>query len=343
MQFVSAARMVILIAVATAMLIRFRASPQPHTRSRAVWVALSPLAAGAVAIQFLSGIRAQAINSAVGIDQFNQLPVAVAATVDFAAALWFARTLRAASMNSDQPAQPLSSGSTEIFAALAMTAITVFVFAMSSPKDRFAEHAQHWWIVYAACWSCYSMVLTIATCRTLLRTLSALSTVVTRTTITLLIVGTAAEVPYVLIRCIRWLSVGTHPAEITIGFWTSAARFLLVATAYLIIAVAPRIEELTYSWKSHRLRNLWQDMVTAAHSHAPRPSGPARARLHQQVIDINDAVAIIATSTDASMASTTRHIVRRLASLPQPLTAHEIITEYTRCRKQPGARVEAVD
>ena len=59
-------------------------------RQRPIWVVFVPLAAGAIAIQFLRDDLAASLNDLVGIDEFNQLLASLMALCDFAAVWWFA-------------------------------------------------------------------------------------------------------------------------------------------------------------------------------------------------------------------------------------------------------------
>ncbi|GGQ80760.1 MAB_1171c family putative transporter [Couchioplanes azureus] len=289
--WVESLRGVILVVVWAVLILRVPAVRR--RRQRPAWVVLLCLAAGSVAIQ--AGV-ARWIDGVTGVAHLSDLVVSLVALTDFAAVWWFAQHLR-------RDADPAPRHRAPWLAAAAMAAAAVLLFAVTPEADRFGKEAHGWWIVYAVAWIGYGATTAIAAAAIFWRTARSVRGPLLRYSMLALTIGVGAELPYLVIRAVRWFVPGT-PAELALaGFWCSFARFVVVALACSVAALEPMRKAVVYWGRRQRLYALWSLLRESTpglvlHQPVSRTAdlfvlGNTWELLHQRVVEIRDSITFL--------------------------------------------------
>jgi hypothetical protein len=284
-------RGVLLLIVWTVLIIRIPAAWRP--RQRPAWMVLVALAGGSVVIQ---AEVAQWINRVSGVARASDLVVALVALVDFAAVWWFALDLHRAAgavRNRWQRAPLIAAGT--------MALLAIGFFVVTPAADRFGEQAHGWWFGYALAWIGYGATTAVGAATIFWRHGWAMRSMVLRVSLLALALGTAAELPYLAIRAVRWSVPDAPSALVLIGFWCSFTRFVVVALACSLATLEPLRRAALYRLRRQRLYRLWLLLRTATPDLVLQPprapvvdlmaSGSSWELLHQRVVDIRDSVA----------------------------------------------------
>ncbi|WP_329172494.1 hypothetical protein OG754_10810 [Streptomyces decoyicus] len=287
---VEKARGVLLLVVWSVLILRIPALR--HPRRRPVWYVLVALALGSLVIQAPVG---RWIDATTGIAKAGDLAVALVALTDFAAVWWFAIRLHTAGYSA--PAwlrrAPWVSGAT-------MAALALFFFAVTPAAERFGEQARGGWTGYMIAWIAYGLLTAVGAGALFWKHGLTMRSPVLRVSVLALALGTSAEVPYLVVRTIRWITPDSAPELALTGFWCSFARFVLVALGCSLAALEPPMKALLHWHRRQRLRALWLLLrqATPELMVVPPPSRGADLldlthaweRLHQRVIDIRDSI-----------------------------------------------------
>ncbi|MEV6599771.1 MAB_1171c family putative transporter [Actinoplanes sp. NPDC051346] len=306
-------------------------------RQRPAWIVLLCLATGSVVIQ--AGV-AQWIDGVTGVAHLSDLVVSLVALTDFAAVWWFALHLR-------RDTHPGPARWAPLLAAGAMATAAVLLFVVTPEADRFGKEAHGWWIAYAIAWIAYGTVTATAASAIFWRTARSIRGPLLRYSMLALTVGVGAELPYLVIRAIRWFVPGT-PAELAVaGFWCSFARFVVVALACSVAALEPMRKAIVYWGRRQRLYGLWSllrestpDLVL--HEPVSRTAdlagrGNAWELLHQRVVEIRDSITYLhdGWATPALLRDAAEHAVGETDR--QRLVAIACWVETTRREARAGA------
>ena len=286
-------RGVILLVVWIVLVVRIPATWRP--RQRPAWIVLAALAAGAIAIQ---APIAQWINHATGVSRANELAVTLVALTDFAAVWWFALTLHRAGHSI-----PAWLRRAPLVCAATMAVLAVFFFVVTPAAQRYGAQARGWWIGYAVAWIVYGAITATGAATIFWRHGVTMRSPVLRVSVLMLAVGTTAELPYLVIRAVRWFVPGTSPTLALVGFWCSFARFVLVALGCSVAAMEPLRKAILHWYRRQRLYGLWL-LLRQATPELVVQAPPSRAadlvaydntweRLHQRVVDIRDSITFL--------------------------------------------------
>ncbi|MDV6278097.1 DUF6545 domain-containing protein [Rhodococcus erythropolis] len=335
-EWIDQARLALMVMVICALGLRAPAIRDP--RQRPIWVVLVPLAAGAIAIQLLRDDLAASLNEVVGIDEFNELLVGVVALCDFAAVWWFAVRLH----RSARPT-PRWLVRAPVASALVTAPMLIGYFAISPGELRFGEQARSWWLGYAVTWTIYAALTAVGALVLLCLAARTIESTVLRVSVLLMAAGTAAELPYLITRNIRWF---THapPSMPAWSFGFSFTRFALVALGACLAATWPILRGIGDHLRYRRLTPLWTLLTAATPELRVCPPAPARLAdiaaadlgwelLHQRMIDIHDSLLALHARATAELvdrahtyADTHARARRRTATALGYLTAH-VLTE----------------
>jgi len=286
-------RGVILLVVWAVLVVRIPAIWRP--RQRPAWVVLALLAGGSVAIQ---APVAQWVNQTTGIAKANELLVTLVALSDFAAVWWFALTLHRAGHS-----VPAWLRRAPLVCAATMAVLAVTFFAVTPAAQRYGAQAHGWWIGYAVAWILYGTITATGAAAIFWRHGVTMRSPMLRVSVLMLAVGTSAELPYLVIRAVRWFVPGTSPTLALVGFWCSFARFVLVALGCSLAAIEPLRKAILHWYRRQRLRGLWL-VLRQATPELVVQAPPSRfrdlltldntwERLHQRVVDIRDSITFL--------------------------------------------------
>ncbi|WP_308432116.1 DUF6545 domain-containing protein [Streptomyces cinnamoneus] len=261
---------------------------------RPVWIVLLVLATGSLMIQAPVG---KWLDSTTGVAKAGELAVALVALTDFAAVWWFAVALHRAGH-----ATPAWLRRAPAVSAATMAALAVAFFVVTPAPDRFGAQAHGWWAGYAVAWITFGLVTAVGAGALFWRHGITMRSPVLRLSMLALAVGTTAELPYLVIRAIRWFTEA--PATLAlVGFWCSFTRFVLVALGCSLAALEPLRRAALYWYRRQRLYGLWMLLRQATPELVvltPRSrtsdlltfSNPWE-QLHQRVIDIRDSITFL--------------------------------------------------
>ncbi|MEV8504841.1 MAB_1171c family putative transporter [Actinoplanes sp. NPDC051475] len=291
--WVESLRGVLLIIVWTVLILRLPAVRR--RQQRPAWVVLLCLALGSVVIQ--AGV-ARWIDGTSGVAHLSDLVVSLVALTDFAAVWWFALHLhRAAHPGSGQPFRA------PLVAAATMAVIAVVLFVLTPDADRYGKQAHGWWIPYAIAWIGYGATTAIGAAAIFWRTARSMRSPILRVSMIALALGVGAELPYLVIRAVRWFVPDTPAGLAVAGFWFSFTRFVVVALACSVAALEPMRRALLYRARRQRLYGLWLLLRKATpelvlHEPRSRPadllsSGDSWELLHQRVVEIRDSITFL--------------------------------------------------
>ncbi|OJF14458.1 hypothetical protein BG844_09665 [Couchioplanes caeruleus subsp. caeruleus] len=277
---------------------------------------------------------ARRIDDATGVTHLSDLVVTMVALTDFAAVWWFAQHLRRDEEPGPARRAPLS-------AAAAMATAAIVLFILTPEADRFGKQAHGWWIVYAIAWIGYGATTAVAAAAIFWRTARSMRSPLLRYSMIALTIGVGAELPYLVIRAIRWFVPGT-PAELAVaGFWCSFARFVVVALACSIAALEPMRKAVVYWGRRQRLHRLWSLLRESTpelvlHEPVSRTAdlvgfGNTWELLHQRVVEIRDSITFLhdGWATPALLRAAVDHAGKTGAG-PQRLVAIACWVEATR-------------
>ncbi|SFQ71242.1 hypothetical protein SAMN05421810_11433 [Amycolatopsis arida] len=325
-------RGVILLVVWVVLVLRVPAARDP--RQRPAWVVLGALAVGSVVIQ--APVK-QWINDVVGIDKAHELVITLVALTDFAAVWWFALVLHAAGH-----AVPTWLRRAPFYCAAAMAVLAVAFFAVTPPADRYGARAEGWWVGYAVSWIGYGMITAVGASVLFWRHGLTMRDRVLRVSVLALAAGTTAEVPYLVIRAIRWFAPGASPDLAIVGFWFSFTRFVLVALGCSLAALEPLRTALLHWYRRQRLSGLWRQLraatpelvVTGPESRVADLLAVRNGweRLHQRVVEIRDSISFLHSgwASPELLRAATDHAVEVAPPGRERLTATAAWIEATR-------------
>ncbi|MEV5239843.1 DUF6545 domain-containing protein [Streptomyces cinnamoneus] len=261
---------------------------------RPVWVVLLVLATGSLMIQAPVG---KWLDGTTGVAKAGELAVALVALTDFAAVWWFAVALHRAGH-----ATPAWLRRAPAVSAAAMAALAVAFFVVTPAPDRFGAQAHGWWAGYAVAWITFGLVTAVGAGALFWRHGITMRSPVLRLSMLALAVGTTAELPYLVIRAIRWFTEAP-PTLALVGFWCSFTRFVLVALGCSLAALEPLRRAALYWYRRQRLYGLWMLLRQATPELVvltPRSRTSdlltftnAWEQLHQRVIDIRDSITFL--------------------------------------------------
>ncbi|GII95035.1 DUF6545 domain-containing protein [Sinosporangium siamense] len=290
--WVESVRGLILVVVWAVLILRIPALRRP--RQRPVWLVLFVLAMGSVAIQEWVG---QWIDGVTGVPKASELAVVFVALTDFAAVWWFAITLQQAGGTA-----PAWLRRAPLVCAVTMAVLATALFTVTPPADRFGSQAHGWWVVYALVWISYGLITAVGAAAVFWRYGVTMRSPVLRLSVLALAVGTSAEVPYLVIRGIRWFT-DAPPDLVLVGFWCSFARFMLVALGCSLAALEPLLTTILYWYRRQRLHSLWLLLRQAT---PELQMGARQSRmselwtfkdieelLHQRMIEIRDSITFL--------------------------------------------------
>ncbi|GAA1217951.1 hypothetical protein GCM10009665_04800 [Kitasatospora nipponensis] len=291
--WVETLRGVILLIVWTVLAVRLPALRR--SSHRPVWAVLFMLAGGALAIQAPVG---HWIDRTTQIPAAAELAVALVALTDFATVWWFAVALHGAGHRT-----PTWLRRAPLACAATMAALAVLFFALTPAHDRFGAQAHGWWVGYAIAWSSYGLITAVGAAALFWWHGVTMRSAVLRLSMLALAVGCTAEVPYQVIRAVRWFDPHASPTLTLAGFWCSFARFVLVALGCSLAALEPLRKAVLYRYRRQRLHALWlllreatpELVLTAPQARLAEllTPGDAWEHLHQRVIDIRDSIAYL--------------------------------------------------
>lgn len=286
----------IFVVVWATLILRLPAVRNP--RQRPAWIVLVPLGVGAAVVMLLQSQRATRFNAAIGLAQGNELIVGLVAAIDFAAVWWFALFLQ----SNDHPVKRWKYWA-PVYAAATMSALTIVFFALTPAHDRFAEHARHWWIGYAVAWSTYGTITVVNAAVLFLRSTCTVRNPSLRISFLALTIGTGAEVPYLLLRAIRWFTPQDHPLLIHVASACSDMRFVLVALGCSSAALQQLGASIVYWYQRQRLYRLWASLRAATPELVLTPPRSRSsdlitfrnswAELHQRIIEMQDCISAL--------------------------------------------------
>jgi uncharacterized protein DUF6545 len=287
-------------------------------RQRPILVVLLPLTVGTLSLQLLQGKAADRLNHLVGIDQINQLVVSLVAMTDFAAVSWFAIQLHFPGSN-----LRWIPGIT----ALLTAPVLIGFFAATPASLRYGDHANGWWIGFAITWICYCTINHLGAATLLISAGRTVTHRTLRVSIFLMAAGSAAMIPYLIIRALRWFT-SAPPCLANWNLLLSFTRFTLVALGSCLAATQPLLRILRDDYHYRRLAPLWT-LLTTTTPHLRTTPTAARSSgsrgwelLHQRIIDIHDRLtALHAHATPQLHAAANRYSLhspahhRRIAAL----------------------------
>ncbi|MDQ8702859.1 hypothetical protein RCO28_10205 [Streptomyces sp. LHD-70] len=288
--WVETMRGVVLAVVWTVLVLRIPALRR--SGQRPVWAVLLVLAAGSLLIQAQMGAW---VDEVTGVPKAGELAVTLIALTDFAVVWWFALTLRAV----DRPT-PAWLRRAPLGCALVTAGAAFAFFVLADEQDRYGEQAHGWWVAYALVWVGYGLVTAVGAAAVFWRYGLRMLSPTLRASMLLLALGTSAEVPYLVIRGLRWFDPDASPALALAGFWCSFARFVLVALGCSLAAIDPLRKASLFYYRRQRLFRLWRLLRQATPellvvTPQSRLSDLLTFRnswelLHQRVIDIRDSI-----------------------------------------------------
>ncbi|MDV6278224.1 DUF6545 domain-containing protein, partial [Rhodococcus erythropolis] len=260
------------------------------------------------------------------------------ALCDFAAVWWFAVRLH-------RSARPTPRWLVRAPVASAMITAPMLIgyFAITPADLRFGEQAQSWWIGYAVTWTIYAALTAVGALTLLCLGARTIESTALRVSVLLMAAGTAAELPYLITRNIRWFT-HTPPSMPAWSFGFSFARFALVALGACLAATWPMLRGIGDHLRYRRLTPLWTLLTAATPELRVCPPAPARLAdvaaadlgwelLHQRMIDIHDSLLALHARATAELvdrahtyAHTRTRARRRTATALGYLTAH-VLTE----------------
>lgn len=290
--WVETMREVIFFIVWAVLILRFSTLWRP--RQRPAWIVLAALSTGSVVIQ--ADVR-RWIDHTTGVEGASELIVALTAIADFGAVWWFALELHRAA----HPAR-MRRLLAPVVAAGTMAIIAIALFFVTPPVDRFGEQAHGWWILYAIAWIGYGATTAASAAFLFWRHGITMSNPTLRVSMLVLSVGVGAELPYLVIRAVRWFSAPA-PELALASFWCSFARFVIVALGCSLAALDPLRKALLHWQRRQRLYGLWLLLRRATPELAleePRSRlvdmttfGNTWEELHQRVVEIRDSIAFL--------------------------------------------------
>ncbi|NBE56208.1 hypothetical protein GUY60_33210 [Streptomyces sp. YC537] len=235
------------------------------------------------------------IDTTTGVAKAGELAVTLIALTDFAAVWWLALTLRTV----DRPTPAWLRRAPLVCAAVTAVAACV-LFALAAEEHRYGERAEGVWVAYAVVWIGYGLVTAVGAAAVFWRYGLRMHSPALRASMLLLAVGTSAEVPYLVIRAVRWFDPEVSPALALAGFWCSFARFVLVAVGCSLAAIDPLRKASLFWYRRQRIYRLWRLLRQATPellvvTPRSRLSDLLTFRnswelLHQRVIDIRDSI-----------------------------------------------------
>ncbi|GHF36008.1 hypothetical protein GCM10010218_16830 [Streptomyces mashuensis] len=290
--WVETARGVILFVVWSVLVLRLPALRRPAQRP--VWIVLALLATGALFIQQQMG---HWVDDVTGVPKAGELAVALIALCDFTAVWWFSVTLHAAGHR-----VPAWLRRAPVVCAATMAVLAFAFFAVTPVPDRFGAQAHGWWAGYAACWITFGTVTAVGAAACFWRDGLTMRSPVLRLSVLALALGTSAELPYLVVRGVRWYTDAPGWLQL-LGFWCSFARFVLVALGCSLAAVEPLRQAAVHWYRRQRLHGLWLLLRRATPELVvvPPPSrttdllarGDSWELLHQRVIEIHDSITFL--------------------------------------------------
>lgn len=255
-------------------------------RQRPILFVLLPLTVGTLSLQLLQGETADRLNHLVGIDQVNQLVVSLVAMTDFAAVWWFAIQLHFPGSN-----LRWIPGITVLLTA----PVLIGFFAVTPASLRYGDHADDWWIGFAITWICYCTINHLGAATLLISVGRTVTLRTLRVSIFLMAAGSAAMIPYLIIRALRWFT-SAPPGLANWNLLLSFIRFALVALGSSLAATQPLLRTLRDHYHYRRLAPLWT-LLTSTTPHLRTTPTALRSTgsrgwelLHQRIIDIHDSL-----------------------------------------------------
>jgi hypothetical protein len=258
-------------------------------RQRPILFVLLPLTVGTLSLQLLQDKTADRLNQLVGIDQINQLVVSLIAMTDFAAVWWFAIQLQFP--DSDLRWVP---GITVLLTA----PVLIGFFAVTPASLRYDDHANSWWIGFAITWICFCTINHLGAATLLISAGRSVTRRTLKVSIFLMAAGSATEIPYLIIRALRWFT-STPPSLANWNLLLSFIRFALVAFGCCLAATQPLLRTLRDYYHYRRLAPLWAVLTTTTpHLHTTptfsrSTGGCGWELLHQRIIDIHDSLTVL--------------------------------------------------
>ncbi|MFI9274333.1 DUF6545 domain-containing protein [Kitasatospora sp. NPDC052896] len=286
-------RGVILAVVWTVLVLRLPALRRPAQRP--MWTVLLVQGGGSLAIQAPVGAW---VDRMTGIPKADELAVALVATIDFATVWRFAVALHSGGGR----APAWLRRAPEVCAAT-MFALAVVFFAVTPVAERYGAQARGPWIGYAVVWTAYGAITAVGAAALFWRHGVTMRSPVLRLSLLALAVGASCELPYLVVRGVRWFTPNAPEVFTLAEFWFSFARFVLVALGCSLAAIEPLRKSALYRYRRQRLYGMWlllrratPDLVLIE----PRSRiadlvavGNSWEQLHQRVIDIRDSISYL--------------------------------------------------
>ncbi|MFI5776951.1 MAB_1171c family putative transporter [Nocardia sp. NPDC051570] len=290
--FVDITREVIFTLVWVVLIVRTPAMIR-NTGQRPLWIVLVVIAIGSIAIQ---SWFATAVNAATGIAKLNNLLMGVIAVVDIAVLLEFVIHM-AASNGSSKWKQRISRIAVACLSGAGMSAS----FAMTPAADRFRPlPGLGPFAVYVIVVGFYVVSASIAIIWILWRHLRYVQGRTLYAALAVIMVGSAAEIPFMIIRTAqRWEPFAT-PAVMKAAFIMSTTRFVLVPVGCILVVVGPIVENMAYAYRYARLYPMWRLLRDATPDLALISvdserftllvAGNRWEQLHRRVVEIRDSI-----------------------------------------------------
>ncbi|MGX9296593.1 hypothetical protein [Tsukamurella paurometabola] len=289
----------ILIVATSAVVLRLLAARE--SRSHAAWFVLLPFVVGAGSLQLLNWTADVAPGTGVPTGDVAQLVVAWAASFDVAAAAWFAASTARIGRN-----EPVARKRIFLSLPILVGLMLTTAFLATPTNQRFVAPAQGTWWWYAGTWTIYVGVLSAVSVVFVIEGVAQLPRwSVVRCGLVMIGAGCFMELLAIIARGARWLGSPT-PALVEVGFWTSAARFVLVGAGWTLVAVLPLFASVVARRRHRRLQKLALEVTIGSLPPRPGAQHTAWGQLHERVIMINDQLIAI---RDAPDQATTRQRV----------------------------------
>lgn len=284
-------RQVIFIVTGTVLILRTPFMVR-HKQQRPLWLLIVVIASGSIVIQSWFGT---VINRSTGIAQFNNLFQGVFAVLDIAASLEFVIHLASGK------ARSRAGRVARIAWPLATVAGMALSFALTPAAERFKPLvASGPFLGYVLLVGAYLIGGAGAATWVMWRHLPQVVGRTLYTALLMVMIGNAAEVPFMAIRTLqRWTDFATpRLAQAALGF--STARFILLPLGCIVVAIEPARKTILYCYRRARLYSLWHLLRSATKGIVLNPLVSRRQdllsidhpweRLHRRVIEIRDSI-----------------------------------------------------
>lgn len=263
-----------------------------HKQRRPLWLVLVVIASGSITIQSWFGT---AVNQATRIVQFNNILQGVLAVVDIAVTLEFVVHLTSGSARSraGQVARAVWP--------LATVAGMVLSFALTPAAERFKPLAVPGpFLAYVLLVGTYLIAGAGAATWVMWRHLPAVNGRTLYAGLLMVMIGNAAEVPFMTIRTLqRWSEFAT-PELAQVALIFSTTRFIVMPLGCIVTAIEPARKTILYCYCRARLYSLWRELRNATSGITFDPLVSRRQdllniddaweRLHRRLIEIHDSI-----------------------------------------------------